>query len=226
MKRVRAIIFDLDGTVVEAPYDWKEIRRQMGIDQASILSTLNGLKGPEKLQKLRLLDKFEKEATQKATLKEGIKDFLCFLKQRGLRIALVTNNSRENVDLILSRFGLRFDEVMTRESGLWKPSGAPFLEVMRKLGVRPEECVVIGDSRFDFEAGQEAGVPIIFLFRPKGETSALPGAQFFPSFEALQRKFIKLLETELGKRASLARKRKRRGKVIESGAKRTRGGST
>jgi len=70
----------------------------------------------------------------------------------------VTNNSSANTRGLLARFGLRFDVILTRDSGLWKPSGAPIKEAVTQLGVRPVECLGVGDSRYDVLAAREAGL--------------------------------------------------------------------
>ena len=59
-------------------------------------------------------------------------DLLDLLAERGLTTALVTNNSQRNTELLLARFGLHFDVVVTRDSGLWKPSGEPIAEAARR----------------------------------------------------------------------------------------------
>lgn len=209
---LRAVIFDLDGTVVDAPYDWRGIRNQMGVIGLPILSYLDQLEEPARSRQMQLLDRFEKVATKKARLKPGIKKFLLFLKRRGLRLALVTNNSKENVDFLLHKFELRFDTVLTRESGLWKPSGAPFREVMARLGVRPEECAVIGDSFFDVQAAEEASVKNIFIiWQRRGETPP-EGAEIFPSVGILQRRFAELLDRQPRRTTRATRKQEQGGR--------------
>jgi phosphoglycolate phosphatase-like HAD superfamily hydrolase len=59
--------------------------------------------------------------------------------------------------VLLDRFGLEFDEVVTRDSGMWKPSGAPIVEAARRLGVPSERCLAVGDSRYDVDAARGAG---------------------------------------------------------------------
>ena len=59
---------------------------------------------------------------------------------------------------LLNKFQLSFDLLLSREAGLWKPSGAPFLFVLQNLGMKNWECCVIGDSHFDVKAAEEAGL--------------------------------------------------------------------
>ena len=164
--KIKGVIFDMDGSVIESPYDWEKIRSDLDTRGKPILAYIDNLKEPERSKKWKILEKYEHEATKKANLKQGISEFLSFLKKKNIKKALVTNNSRENVSFILKKFKLEFDYVLTRESGLWKPSGAPFLAVLNRFGLKEEECCVIGDSHFDMKAGAEAGITKIFILRP------------------------------------------------------------
>lgn len=186
----------MDGTIVDVPYDWNLIRARLGIEGSPILSHLNDLEEPEKSVKWGILARYEDDATQKARLKRGMKEFLTYIEKRGLKSALVTNNSKRNVRILLRKFGLRFDCVISRESGLWKPSGTPFLEVLRRLRLKPEECAAIGDSPFDVKAAEGAGIRKIFILsRAKEKFSGLE-AEIYSSVKALRQRFEELLSLQ------------------------------
>ncbi len=154
---IEAVIFDMDGTLVDSRYDWRAIRAELGVEAPSLIDALNGLDSPQREAKWRRLAEIERQATAVATVKEGAAELLAFLRQRRLKTALVTNNSAENAAALLRRFGLAFDLVLTRDDGLWKPSGAPVAEAARRLGVAPKRCLKVGDSHFDVAAAREAG---------------------------------------------------------------------
>ena len=96
-------------------------------------------------------------ATRAATLKDGVPALLDLLRANHLRTALVTNNSADNTRQLLDRFGLDFDVVLTRSSGLWKPSGAPLVEAVRRLGIDAGQSLAVGDSVYDLQSAREAG---------------------------------------------------------------------
>lgn len=183
---VRLVIFDLDGTVVENNYDWPLIRRVLGVEGDSILSYLDNLPEPEKSHKYSLLEKFEKQQTELARLKPGICQFLEYLKSRNLKTALVTNNNLENTEFLLKKFNLDFDLVITRESGLRKPGGEPFLEVMKRFGVTPEQTVVIGDTHYDLQAASRAGIDNVFILKSSMTPDSLGKARAVNSFEEIR----------------------------------------
>lgn len=185
----RGALFDMDGTVVDVPYDWVRIKSDLGTGDIPILTYLSGLAEPERSRKWAILRRYEDEATQRAVLKRGMRGFLGFLEGRGIRTALITNNSRKNTDILLARFHLSFDLVMTRESGLWKPSGAPLVAAMKELGLAKEDCCAIGDSHFDIRAAEEAGLLHIFILsRDPAKFASFKIAEVFPSVAALRQR--------------------------------------
>jgi len=182
---LRGLIFDLDGTVVENDYDWPRIREELGTGRMSILAYLDSLDEPERSAKWSILEGHEARQTEASVLRRGIPELLRFLHARGIAAALVTNNSRKNTEFLLGKFGLAFDCVITREHGLWKPSGAPFVEVLRTLGLEPGECGVLGDTRFDVLAALDAGIGSIFLLSGEPERFAGFPVEIVPGVETL-----------------------------------------
>jgi HAD superfamily hydrolase (TIGR01509 family) len=190
---IKGVIFDLDGTVVENSYDWPKIRRELGNSEVSILHYICGLEEPERSRKWAILERHEAEQTERAVLRDGMRELLGLLKGRGVRSALVTNNSRKNTHLLLEKFGIGFDRVITRESGLWKPSGAPFREVLASFGLGPGECCVIGDTRFDILAALDAGIGPIFLLADDPDEFAGFPVEVFPAIDSLMQRLEGLL---------------------------------
>jgi len=190
---IKGVIFDLDGTVVENSYDWPKIRQELGDPGLSILSYICGLEEPERSRKWAILERHEAEQTARSVLRDGMRELLSFLKKKGVRSALVTNNSRKNTVYLLEKFGLGFDRVITRESGLWKPSGAPFREVMEAFRIGGDECCVIGDTRFDVLAALDAGVgPILLLAAEPANFAGFP-VEVFPEIGPLVERLEDLL---------------------------------
>lgn len=189
---VKLVIFDLDGTVVENNYDWAFIRKTLGVENGSILSYLDRLPETERKEKYARLEEFERQQTRLARLKPGIQEFLAYLRSTGLRTALVTNNNRENTEYLLKKFNLEFDLVITRESGLYKPTGEPFKEVMARLELKPEETVVIGDTHYDLLAAEQAGIANIFILKSSMTPDNLGKAVVVNSFEEIKVQLEKL----------------------------------
>lgn len=194
--RLKGAIFDLDGTVVDVSYDWVKIKAELMTEGKPILLYLQNLEEPERSQKWQVLKRYEHKATQKAKLKPGMDEFLDFLSARRIKKGLVTNNSRKNVTFLLRKFDLAFDCVISRESGLWKPSGAPILAALQELKLKKNECCVIGDSHFDIHAAAEAGIPHIFILSADRARFDGMKAEVFSSVEELQSRIEDLLKKE------------------------------
>lgn len=194
--KLKGVIFDMDGTVVDVPYDWGKIRAELETQGKPILAYLDSLEDPERSEKWKVLEKHEHEATEKATLKPGMREFLDSLGSRGVKKALVTNNSWKNTKHLLKKFGLEFDSIISREKGLWKPSGAPILAALEELGLRREECCVVGDSPFDIRAARDAGISHIFILNEDRERFNGMNAELFSSVDEVRKCVEKLLDEE------------------------------
>jgi len=186
MMKLKCAIFDMDGTVVDVPYDWKKIKEELKTGGRPILTHIQGLCEPDKSEKWAILEKYEGDATRKAVLKKGIKDLLRFLRDKDLKTALVTNNSQKNVQYIIGKFDLFFDLILSREKGLWKPSGAPFLAVIKAFKLKKEECLVIGDTFFDIEAAKDVGIRQVLILNKDKDKFASTGAKIFSTVGELK----------------------------------------
>lgn len=86
----------------------------------------------------------------------------CF--EAGIRLAIVTNKPLQFVHPLLEKLNIagRFEIVVGGEClPLKKPHPAPLLHVAEMLGVAVADCLMVGDSRHDVEAGLAAGMPVI-----------------------------------------------------------------
>ena len=119
------------------------------------------------------------------------------LKAAGYTLALVTNKPIRFVPKILQSFGWQdlFSEVLGGDSLLTKkPDPAPLLHVCEALNVAPEQAVMIGDSRNDILAGQNAKMDTLGLsygYNYGQDIRELNTTEAFDSFQALQDYLLK-----------------------------------
>jgi len=161
---LKLVIFDLDGTLLEPALDFHAIRAEIGLPPVvPILETMLALEPDARRRAYAILDRHEAEAAARSALMPGAKELLAALRQRGLKLAVLTRNSRVSVDAACQRHGLEFDAISTRETHRPKPDPDGVRDLMRAFGVGAGETVVVGDYRFDIEAGRGASVRTIAL---------------------------------------------------------------
>ncbi|MGY4706666.1 HAD family hydrolase [Candidatus Bipolaricaulota sp. J31] len=180
--KVKVVLFDMDGTIWNAPVDWGEARRRIGVpdDGLPIAHHLTRLPQEERAEKEALLRRFEAEGVKRGRPAPGAAELLRFLQERGIRCALVTNNSRESAEAVLRATGLSFDAIFTREDGILKPEPEALLRPLTCMGASPEEAVLVGDSHHDLAAAQRAGIREVILVSPSPRARSFfpPGARF------------------------------------------------
>ena len=121
--RLRGIVFDLDGTLVHQELDFEAMRREIGVPSGTpLLETLAALSEPDRGRAWQILDDHERRAALKAEAFPGVPDLLTGLAQRGLRLGLLSRNSRNSVETVLSRCGLALDPALSREDAPHKPN--------------------------------------------------------------------------------------------------------
>jgi beta-phosphoglucomutase len=108
----------------------------------------------------------EKELLFRETIREGavylpgVEHWLEVFKQSGIRQAIASSGSQENIDAVLDALGTRryLDEVVSGKDMSSKPDPAVFLEASRQLGVKPKNCLVIEDAIAGVAGAKAAGM--------------------------------------------------------------------
>ncbi|MBN8545024.1 MAG: HAD family hydrolase [Ignavibacteria bacterium] len=106
---------------------------------------------------------YYKENHNIASLHDGIENLLDHIIENGGRIAAFTGKGRRSAEITLKELGV-FEKVELLISGddviQKKPSGEGILTILKKLEIKPEEAIMIGDSSADIKAAREAGVAV------------------------------------------------------------------
>ncbi|KKS28606.1 MAG: haloacid dehalogenase-like protein hydrolase [candidate division WWE3 bacterium GW2011_GWB1_42_117] len=219
LKEKKAAFFDLDGTIWDSDMLWIEaigkVARENSFGEINIRSTYlpgtelvktwkvlqayNGFKLPEKKNFRALATETEAKmvehinSSENIDLIEGFRDITFFLKEeRGLKLALVTNSSREIAEALTQKTGVAylFDLILTgSEISKKKPSPKIFFTAARKLHVSSKNVLVFEDSLSGSKAAERAGMDQIIIWR-----TDLPQVEyhgniygFYPDFEGLDK---------------------------------------
>ncbi|MFG2044479.1 HAD-IA family hydrolase [Dactylosporangium sp. NPDC048998] len=192
--RKLAVIFDLDGVLVdsfevmreaftiayaevvgggEAPFE--EYNRHLGRYFPDIMRIM-GLP-------LEMQEPFVRESRRLAhrvTVFAGVRELLRVLRARGLRLTVATGKSGSRARSLLNQLGLlsQFDFV-TGSDEIARPKPAPdiVLDALDRLGVHPDEAMMVGDAVTDIASAQGAGVMAVAALWADNDEEALLAAR-------------------------------------------------
>ena len=181
------VVFDADGTLFDTenlmyevwievgeemnfPYPGREYLDYVGLNRAAVLALMkerygDGFDGAEFMVRCvaRLSQRIEKEGVP---LKPGVREILTFLRERNIPVGLATSTHRVRTDRRLELCGLGeyFQAVTTGdEVSSGKPHPEIYLTNCRKLGLSPEKCLAVEDSKNGILSARAAGMSVAMV---------------------------------------------------------------
>ncbi len=166
---IKAVIFDLDGTITQPYFDFDAIREEMGLERDSgpVLEAMEKMTAAQRRRAEEILHFHEQKAVTESALNAGAKETLSALRKAGIHIGVLTRNRRSNALAIARKHNLRFDTIVDREDGPVKPDAFGVLRICEQFGVRPEETLLVGDYLFDLLCAKAAGAIAVLLANSK-----------------------------------------------------------
>ena len=176
-----ALIFDFDGTLADTQRGIlataQEVLRRMGYapaDEQALAATIGlplkenftrgaGLSEEEADRAVAIYrDIFEKVAIPVITCFPGVEEVLATLAERGVPMAVASSRGQHSLEGLMQHLGLDRYIPLAHVFGVetaarHKPAPDMVYVIMGKLGVKPEETLVVGDTTFDIEMGKAAG---------------------------------------------------------------------
>ncbi len=198
--RFKAIVFDMDGTLIDSMWAWRGIYREFirehnlimpeemrgtpefpcGRAARMLLEQLDGMTYEETLEDMyKLVDGHYRQDVE---AKPGALAFVRHLKKAGYRVAVATATPLRYANNALRRLGFEglFDLVVSREEiGLSKKEPEFFTRVAAQLQAQPGECVMFEDALYAMRSAKAAGFAVCaiedyYAWREKDEILALP----------------------------------------------------
>ena len=162
---VKAVIFDLDGTITRPYFDFDAIREEIGLarDSGPLLESMEKMNPQLRRNAEKILYNHEEKAVIESKLNTGAEHTLSTLRAAGIHIGILTRNKRGNAYAIAQKHKLKFDAVIGREDGPVKPDAFGVLQLCRQFGVKPQETLLVGDYLFDLLCAKAAGAVAVLL---------------------------------------------------------------
>ncbi len=194
--RINAIVFDFDGTLT-APgsLDFHQIRHALDIpENRPVLEFINQIADVHRQKDLyQQLTAFEMEGARRSTPNPGIEKLVTALKERQIPLGIISRNGHQAIIRAFDHFKTLspedFQFIVSRDDQMpYKPNPDSLLWAAKEFKVAPENMLMVGDYKFDLEAGRAAGCPTALLahFHGKPPEWAAQADMTAASADALQ----------------------------------------
>lgn len=194
LENKKSVIFDLDGTLVDSMWIWREIDiRFLGKYGLQVPEGLNdALEGYSfhetavyfkehfdlPLNTEEIMETWNQMAADiyihEIPLKKGVREFITLLQEKNMKLGIATSNSRELTKACLESKGIlnAFDYICTSdEVPRGKPEPDVYLHAAEAIGADPEETLVFEDIPYGLLAGKRAGMTVCAVKDPYSEGS-------------------------------------------------------
>lgn len=184
-----AVIFDLDGVLIDSGpvhrESWRALGAELGVEvndravgavfgrqNRDIVPILFGDdRTPEEVRRLggRKEELYRDLVRGKVPASEGAVELVRHYQAGGYQLAIGSSTPRANIDLALGEMGIAelFGVIVSSEDvSVGKPDPTVFLTAASRLGVSPGDCLVIEDAPAGVEAGKAAGMVVVALAGP------------------------------------------------------------
>ena len=185
---IQAIVFDLDGVLLDSEHVWDEARQQLAEerggrwhDQASremmgmsshewsrYMHEVIGLPEPPEEISAEVVGRLDAIYREKVPLFDGAVEAVKGLAARW-PLGLASSSNRELIDLVLELSGLApcFQvTVSSEEVARGKPAPDVYLDAAHRLGVRPGRCAAVEDSENGIRSAKAAGMRVLAIPNP------------------------------------------------------------
>ena len=180
MKKYKAIIYDIDGTLLNTVDQnmypliriiKEELNEDWTYEQVVPFTAQPGMKT---IADLGIADvegvyarwvRYVNEYGSGALPYDGIDELLAFAREKGLKQGIASSKRRKQYGIDMGRHGydrLMDAAVLCEDTELHKPDPAPLLECLRRLGVEAGDALYMGDARSDMVAARAAGMDFAY----------------------------------------------------------------
>ncbi len=178
----------MDGTLTVPVIDFLALRRELGVAEGiDLIEASRGLDDEGRAWYWGVIERHERAARGNLRLQTGLHETLARFERAGVRMAVMTRNSREGAEAVLALLGTRLHPVLTREFEPVKPAPEPALHIAKSWGVAARDVLVVGDYRDDLLCGRAAGCATCFFHNPGAPSYPELADYVVTSYEELAR---------------------------------------
>jgi sugar-phosphatase len=216
MTNKKAVIFDMDGVIIDSEKHWKQAEYEVFTSLGVIVTDFDSemtksmttsevtkfwyakypwenkdLKEVEQMVISRVIEFIETENCQII----GVKPFIEKLKTKKYKIGLATNSPDRIMHVVLNKLNMLhlFDSVVSAESEKsGKPDPAIYFKSAQELNTKPEDCIAIEDSYTGMLAAKNAGMTVIAFTNGNKEIDFEIADYTIDSFENNELELIKM----------------------------------
>jgi HAD superfamily hydrolase (TIGR01509 family) len=187
LQHIKAVVFDMDGTLVDSALDFAAICRDIGWPAGTpLLEQLALLDDPQQFSRAdSIIRQHELNGAAKATWMPGAEQCLHTLRANKMPLALLTRNMRAATSLTIQRLNMPIEHVLTREDCAAKPDPAGLLLLADILQLPAEQMIYVGDYIYDIETAANAGMVSCLYLNEHNRHFAPQADWVFSHFEQL-----------------------------------------
>ncbi len=162
---LRAVIFDLDGTLLRSDVSFAPYREKLGF-QGDIIAGILDLPPEEQEEKWKIVARYEDELQRCSRPAPGAIRILNLLHEKGIRTGVITRSTRGHARSLIEKFDLMVDVYLGRGDIAPKPSPDGIHHLLRKFQVSQQNAIMVGDFLWDILAGRNAGILTVLITLP------------------------------------------------------------